>query len=96
MELKYVSIASDDAEVSLEIGLRKEQYLWLRKAKRAGRRVCLLARVGKFWYIWDTEEAWDLAKRPSQWAVVKRMAAGRFANPTDALLGFASCALREV
>ncbi len=67
VELKYVEKLPRDERHNIEIGLRPEQYIWLRDAKKAGRHVHLLAKVGMGWYVWSDAGAWELAKRPSPW-----------------------------
>lgn len=70
IELKFCR--TPDNQISL--GLRKEQRNWLIEAHQAGRRVVLLARVGKEWWAWSNEVAWRKAALSSQdWSELKQL-----------------------
>lgn len=58
IELKYANHSNPIA-----IGLRREQYIWLRSAALAGRLCYLIARAGE-WYAWDDIKSWEMAKHP--------------------------------
>lgn len=73
IELKYVDIRRVDAGRQVNVGLRREQFIWLRDAKLAGRNVYLVARAGMAWYVWDTIEAWKLAKDSIEWPLIRRL-----------------------
>src|ERR1700674_4437845 len=62
VELKYSP--GPNIKGIVEIGLRKEQFIWMRNAYNHGRSVILLARIGDMWYIWNDAESWEMAKRP--------------------------------
>ncbi len=81
VELKYVV----DAPV-IEVGLRPEQFIWLRDGARAGRVCYLLARVEATWCLWADERSWELAKHPCQREAMMHRA-NRFHHP-DEILSF--------
>ena len=75
IELKYVSSPPRyPATGTIEIGLRREQFIWMRDARRAGRKVLLLARIGAVWYSWEDVESWELAKHSNPWKALLRKA----------------------
>lgn len=67
VELKYVAKAPTSSAERVSIGLRPEQFIWLRAAKLAGRRVYLLARIERSWLYWNTVSGFDMARRPTVW-----------------------------
>lgn len=72
IELKHVPNPPVKASSGIEIGLRKEQYIWMKEAKKAGRNVWLLALVGAEWWAWDDARAWELAKHRNSWSEIQR------------------------
>lgn len=73
IELKYCdAVESMDSEI--DIGLRKEQFIWMRNAYSVGRSVILLARVGDLWCIWNDVDSWEMAKKSSSWSRLYRKA----------------------
>ncbi len=59
LELKFVR------NIQEKIGLRKEQFLWLRQAKNSGRFCYVVARLmdqPENLYIWDKVEDWERLK----------------------------------
>src|SRR4051812_13589927 len=54
-------------------GLRKEQYIWMRAAKLAGREVFLLGVHGGKWFLFDKTDHFKSAKAP--WNYQKMCAA---------------------
>ena len=71
VEMKYADYPEETGVIDL--GLRKEQFIWMRNAYEIGRSVILLARVGKWWYIWNNVQAWELAKYTCSWAQLKSL-----------------------
>src|SRR5271165_5724617 len=63
IEMKHIPVAPASDSSAIEIGLRREQFIWLQKASRAGRTCLLLARIGKDWYIWRDALSWEMAKK---------------------------------
>lgn len=51
----------------IEIGLRREQFLWMRKAQKEGRSTFLLVKIGKMYYIWSDVQSWEMAKSSQGW-----------------------------
>ncbi len=64
VELKCISLPLYPIIINTKIciGLRPEQYIWLRDAAKAGRKCCLVARIGPVWYIWNDAASWEMAK----------------------------------
>jgi hypothetical protein len=89
IELKHVDEVPRYENGNIDIGLRPEQFIWLRDAKKAGRNVVLIARVGKDWYSWRDVGAWELAKHPNPWNVLRRTAS-RFTDVNSLLLSLVS------
>lgn len=84
LELKYANCPKDPTLGSIEIGLRREQYIWLRNARRAGRICYLLARAGSSWHLWGQQEDWEAAKHPCPWFAIKRNSR-MYLSPADLL-----------
>jgi hypothetical protein len=74
MELKHVDALPRYENGNIDIGLRPEQFIWLRDAKKSGRNVLLTARVGRDWYCWRDVGAWELAKHPNPWNILRKTA----------------------
>ena len=51
--------------------LRKEQFLWLREAVLRYRRALLVARIGEDWYLFNTVEGFEIAKKAVPVAVLQ-------------------------
>lgn len=79
IELKYA-----DEGYRVCLGLRREQFIWLRDAKRAGRSCYLLCRVGGEWFLWADEASWEAGKRIAEWDVLRASALG-FETPGEIL-----------
>lgn len=83
IEMKHVEIFPA-LEASINLGLRREQYIWLRAAKEAGRSCYLLARIGApgvrypepNWWLWEDPEAWALARYSCSWEHIKTLGQG--------------------
>ncbi len=73
LELKYVDTPAPSSKV-IDIGLRREQYIWLKEGKEAGRDCRLVARIGDMWYFWRDTKSWELCKRSNPLAEVMRRA----------------------
>lgn len=67
IELKYVPEIPAELSSTISVGLRREQYVWLWKASRAGRRCYVIARIGPHYSLWDSLEVWEQLKRPCMW-----------------------------
>lgn len=78
-ELKYATFPRQDGR-EIKVGLEPEQYIWMRKGARAGRKIVLIARVSprnhppsvgssvsgpNYWRVWVEEKFWELAKHPA-------------------------------
>lgn len=75
LELKYVDgLPRNLVTGKVEIGLRPEQYIWLKEAREAGRNCFLVVRIGAGWYYWDDVSSWELAKHPASWQALARKA----------------------
>jgi hypothetical protein len=72
VELKHCAAPGPKGTVA--IGLRKEQFIWMRDGKKAGRKVYLFARVGQPFYCWQDEASWEAAKHPTDWQSLLRKA----------------------
>lgn len=81
IENKYAEV---DGAARICIGLRREQYIWLRAAARAGRKCFLLARVGDLWLLWTDDRSWEIAKKPYSWLLMKSRAK-KFDGPDQVL-----------
>jgi len=80
VELKYAKLLG----ATITLGLRPEQYLWLRAGLQAGRRCYLLARVGCFWWIWNDLLSLERSKHNCCWSLLRRRAR-RFDTPGEAI-----------
>lgn len=78
MELKY---AEPEAGGSIDIGLEREQFIWLRQGKLSGRSCLLVARIGNKWIAWDSIDAWFDAKHISNWSKLKTQAFAQEGSP---------------
>lgn len=73
IEMKYVEVLTTlSINPSINLTLRPEQYIWLLQGARAGRKVCLLARIATIaevpeWWVWFDAGAWALARRSTKW-----------------------------
>lgn len=82
VELKYV-VAPAPSNI-VNIGLRREQYIWMREGKLAGRLCYLLARIGSIWYLWSDEFSWNLAKHPCLYREVAQRGVS-YPHPSECL-----------
>lgn len=71
VELKYVARAGRSPSSLVDVGLRIEQYNWMKENQLAGRKVYLVAKVGDLWYLWCNANSWEMAKRPSPWKLLE-------------------------
>jgi hypothetical protein len=63
IELKHV----EQLTSKVNLGLRKEQYIWMFEGWRVGRQVALVARIKDEWHFWNHPAAWDLARYSTDW-----------------------------
>lgn len=71
-ELKYLTGPIPKAlNTRVSLGLRPEQFIWLQRAKRAGRKVYLVVRIGDKWWYWDDIPSFERAKWGTLWSELK-------------------------
>lgn len=81
VEMKYL-IEPKNLNSMVRIGLRKEQYIWLRRALHHGRSVFLLARIGTRWFLWTDEVSFLMARDSVAWKDIFKKAR-IYSNPAD-------------
>lgn len=63
IELKEAEVEENG---SVSLGLRREQFIWLRAARSQNRFVLLIARIGVGWFVFDTLTGFEMAKKSVQ------------------------------
>lgn len=78
LELKYVDagalVSSPEERWRIDVGLRREQFVWLRQAVRRGRSCGVVLRLGDNWYLFTSIEAWEMMKSASPWSALQAYA----------------------
>ena len=67
VEMKHVPTPPLPETQGVNLGLRKEQFIWLRAAHLQGRKCCIVALVGDLWLTMATVRGYEMAKRATPW-----------------------------
>lgn len=67
VEMKFMDKVPANPKAITQIGLRREQYIWLYNGHRAGRRCHVLAKVGRSWFLWSEPGSWLLCRDGAPW-----------------------------
>lgn len=101
LELKFVDAGALTSKelpgrrkpLKVDVGLRREQYVWLMESYKKGRRCGVILRVGANWHLFTNPEGWELLKGTSVWTAVLSYSI-QFKKPLEILQHLSASSLR--